>query len=345
MLGIKPVSQKKPKPIAKSAASFWKQRLVRRPYHDSAASPSENGFSVRIEHDGAAWYFPLSSADPARAAQRAAEIYATVVGQGWESACGCFSRELTVAIHWAANPLVWTYATFHTQVQSSRPQRAAASKDFSGHVRLALIEPDAGIRATLAGYINRHSRFHCAATFDDAASAFANIVETRPQLVMVNHHLPGMEGPRFVERLRSLACHCPCLLFSVYEDSGELFKSTPGGSAGYLLKRTRPDQLLAPISNSPLEQSLSTQLIARSVWNYFQGAFGPLRSGDATAEMEKLTPRECQVLDHLSRGHVDKEIASALGISAWTVHGHVKNIFEKLGVHSRTEAVVKYLQR
>jgi DNA-binding NarL/FixJ family response regulator len=345
MLKTKPVSHKQPKPTAKTAASFWKQRLVRRPYHDPAAPLSANGFSARIEHKGAAWYFPLSSGDSGRAAQRAAEIYATVVRKGWEMACSRFSRELTVAIHWAANPLVWTYATLHTQIEPTQPQPGGTRKDSSEHVRLALIEPDAGIRATLACYVNRHPGFRCTATFDDASSAFANVVRTPPQFVLVNHHLPDMEGPRFVERLRSLACDCPCLLFSVYEDSGELFKSTPGGSAGYLLKRTRPDQLLAPISTPPLEEPLSAQLIRRRVWHYFQGAFGGLHSGDAAAEMEKLTPRECQVLDCLSRGHVDKEIASALGISAWTVHGHVKNIFEKLGVHSRTEAVVKYLQR
>jgi len=175
--------------------------------------------------------------------------------------------------------------------------------------------------------------------------ALAEMRRATPQLVLVNHHLPDMEGPRFVERLRSAMPDCPCLLFSVYEDSGELFKSTPGGSAGYLLKRTAPDQLLAPLGGAPLEEPLSARKISRRVWTYFQEAFASLRSGEMTAEMEKLTPRECQVLDCLSRGHVDKEIAASLGISAWTVHGHVKNIFEKLGVHSRTEAVVKYLQR
>lgn len=345
MLRVKTVYAKKPNSGAKTAANFWKQRLVRRPYHHPAKTLSANGFSVRIEHKGAAWYFPLRSANPARAAQRAAEIYATVVRKGWDTACGRFSRELTVALHWAANPLVWTYATLHTQVEPTLPQRYATAKDLSDPIRLVLIEPDAGIRASLAGYINCHAAFRCSATFEDAASAFASIVAVQPQLLMVNHHLPDMEGPRFIERLRSLACDCPCLLFSVYEDSGELFKSTPGGSAGYLLKRTRPDQLLAPISSLPAEERLSARLVARGVWNYFQRALAPLRSGDVAAEMEKLTPRECQVLDCLSRGHVDKEIARALGISAWTVHGHVKNIFEKLGVHSRTEAVVKYLQR
>ena len=154
-----------------------------------------------------------------------------------------------------------------------------------------------------------------------------------------------MEGPSCVERLRSLACDCSCLLFSVYEDSGELFKSTTGGSAGYLLKRTPPDHLLAPISGAPPREKLSSRQISGRVWKYFQKVFAPLQTGDAAAEMQKLSPRECQVLDCLSRGYVDKEIAATLGISAWTVHGHLKNIFEKLGAHSRTEAVVKYLQR
>jgi len=344
MLRTKPVSQKKPKPLAKTAASFWKQRLVRRPYHDPAAPLSANGFSVRIEHSGAAWYFPLNSGDSARAAQRAAEIYSTVVRKGWETACSSFSRELTIAVHWAANPLVWTYTTLHTQVEPAPSKRGASPMDSSNR-RVALVEPDAGIRATLARYVDRHSGFRCAAAFGDATSAFKHLVHAPPHFVLVNHHLPDMEGPRFVERLRSLACDCPCLLFSVYEDSGELFKSTPGGSTGYLLKRTPPDELLAPLSGLPLEEPLSARRIARRVWHYFQEAFASLRSGDMAAEMEKLTPRECQVLDCLSRGYVDKEIAIALRISAWTVHGHVKNIFEKLGVHSRTEAVVKYLQR
>ncbi|HMJ65427.1 MAG TPA: response regulator transcription factor, partial [Candidatus Binatia bacterium] len=176
-------------------------------------------------------------------------------------------------------------------------------------------------------------------------AAFENISRSVPQLALVNHHLPDMEGPRCVERLRSLAPGCSCLLFSVYEDSGELFKSTTGGSAGYFLKRTPPEQLLAPLSGSSVGEALSARQISRRVWKYFQQVLIPLESGDAVAEMEKLSPRECQVLDCLSRGYVDKEIAATLGISAWTVHGHLKNIFGKLGAHSRTEAVVRYLQR
>lgn len=329
--------------VPRTDAAFWKQRLVRRPHHDPTAPVLASGFSVRIAHEGAAWYFPLGSSDERHAAERARRIHLTVLNQGWAAACSAFSRELAVAVHWAANPLVWTYATLHTQVTS--PARHTGAEGSSDCARLALIEPDAGIRHALAYYINRHSGFHCAAAFSSAAAAFEDISRSAPQLVLVNHHLPDMEGPRCVERLRSLARGCSCLLFSVYEDSVELFKSTTGGSAGYLLKRTLPDQLLAPLSDASLRESLSARQISRRVWKYFQQVLMPLQSGDAAAEMEKLSPRECQVLDCLSRGYVDKEIAAALGISAWTVHGHLKNIFEKLGAHSRTEAVVKYLQR
>jgi DNA-binding NarL/FixJ family response regulator len=329
--------------VPKSNAAFWKQRLVRRPHHDPTAPVPAGGFSVRIVHEGAAWYFPLGSDDERHAAERAGQIHLAVLKKGWAAACSAFSRELAVAVHWAANPLVWTYATLHTQITS--PPRRTGTESPSECTRLALIEPDAGIRQALAYYVDRHPGFRCAAAFGSAAAAFEGISRSAPQLVLVNHHLPDMEGPRCVDRLRPLVRGRPCLLFSVYEDSVELFKSTTGGSAGYLLKRTLPDQLLAPLSDSALPESLSSRQISRRVWKYFQELLVPLQSGDAAAEMEKLSPRECQVLDCLSRGYVDKEIAATLGISAWTVHGHLKNIFEKLGAHSRTEAVVKYLQR
>jgi DNA-binding NarL/FixJ family response regulator len=326
-----------------TSPAFWQQRLVRRPHHDPAAPFPAEGFSVRIAYKGAAGYFPLGSDDEADAANEARLINLTLLRKGWAGACSEFSREVTVAVHWAANPLVWTYATLHTQVRSSWRETPTSSGPEC--LRVVVVEPDAGIRRALAHYVDRHSGFRCAVAFDSATAAFEDISRSVPQLALVNHHLPDMEGPRCVERLRSLAPSCSCLLFSVYEDSGELFKSTPGGSAGYFLKRTPPDQLLAPLSGALVRDVLSAEQISRCVWKYFQQVLIPLESGDAAAEMEKLSPRECQVLDCLSRGYVDKEIATTLGISAWTVHGHLKNIFGKLGAHSRTEAVVKYLQR
>src|SRR5258706_16152978 len=117
--------------IPGNSASFWKQRLVRRPHHGPATPfAPPNGFSVRIAHEGVAWYFPLSSDDERIAAVRARQIHLTVLRQGWAAACASFSRELAVAVHWSANPLAWTYATIHTQTLPAA--RASAQQNPSG---------------------------------------------------------------------------------------------------------------------------------------------------------------------------------------------------------------------
>ncbi|MCI0350925.1 MAG: hypothetical protein L0Z53_15980, partial [Acidobacteriales bacterium] len=117
---------------------FWKLRLVRRPYHDPA-SPLLTGFSARIEHDGTAWYFPLGENDSGRAAKRAREIYLAVLREGWAATCKAFPRELTVAMHWAANPVAWTYATLYTKIEPplDPPASRESGKHWKGRVRVA----------------------------------------------------------------------------------------------------------------------------------------------------------------------------------------------------------------
>ena len=124
-----------------------------------------------------------------------------------------------------------------------------------------------------------------------------------------------------------------------------MFKSTPGGATGYLLRRTLPRQILEPIAVTMRKGMLSQEQISLGVREYFHRLLDSLPAGDPYREMGRLTPREREILNLLSKGYVDKEIADSLHISIWTVHGHMKNIFEKLGVHTRTEAVVKYLHK
>jgi DNA-binding NarL/FixJ family response regulator len=133
------------------------------------------------------------------------------------------------------------------------------------------------------------------------------------------------------------------LSYSVFSDADQLFKSTPGGAAVYMLKRTAPNRLFEPIAE--LTGTLTREQIASHVRNYFHQLSAMLPSGPPFWKLGKLTPREHEVLALLSEGDLVKEIAGTLGISNWTVQGHVKSIFEKLDVHSRTEAVIKYLQR
>jgi DNA-binding NarL/FixJ family response regulator len=122
-----------------------------------------------------------------------------------------------------------------------------------------------------------------------------------------------------------------------------LFKSTPGGATVYMLKRTAANRLFEPIAS--LTRITTHEEIAAQVWNYFHQLSATLPSAPPFWKLAKLTPREQEVLALLSKGDLVKEIAGTLGISNWTVQDHVKSIFEKLKVHTRTEAVIKYLQR
>ena len=133
------------------------------------------------------------------------------------------------------------------------------------------------------------------------------------------------------------------LSYSVFADAEQLFKSTPGGATVYMLKRTSPDRMFEPIAD--LTGTITHEQIASQVRNYFHQLSAMLPSVPPFWKLAKLTPREQEVLALLAKGDLVKEIADTLGISNWTAQGHVKNIFIKLNVHSRTEAVVKYLQR
>lgn len=327
----------------KSDARYWRPRLVHRKHLRCAVEDAAPLWSARIEHDGRSHYFPLRTSDEKAASTRAAEIYRTITATGWEEACRRFSRELTLAFHWASNPVAWTYTTLHTQVDDAvvGPRRDAARSA----IRVAVVEAELGLHETLAFYL---ARLVLTRGFSSAEEALDEISGRRIDFVLVNQALTNMGSNQFADALRSFAPRLPVLVYSTYEDSHQLFSCTPGGAPAYLLKRTPPERLLAPLEpllagkdqNPPSEQKISEQ-----VRQYFCQAAMSLQSGQHDSLPGLLTPREKQILDCLSKGYVDKEIANELGISAWTVHGHIKNIFGKLSVHSRTEAVVKYLHK
>jgi DNA-binding NarL/FixJ family response regulator len=128
------------------------------------------------------------------------------------------------------------------------------------------------------------------------------------------------------------------IMLTVYEDSDRIFKSLMAGASGYLLKRTPPAKLLASIQEVQEGGSPMTPQIARRVVQHF-------RQAPAPASLEKLTLGEKDILDQLAKGFLYKEMADNLGISIDTVRSYIRNIYDKLHVHSRTEAVVKYLGR
>lgn len=332
-----------PAQLSKTGARYWKLRLLRRKHPSQSQLGPSGEFSVRIEYGGISHYFPLGTLDEEAAAKKALEIYRTVVSKGWGAATLRFSRELTLGFHWVANPLAWTYTTIHTRVdQLDAPPGPVRSKSPRN---IAIVESDAGIGQAIAWYLQFHQPFLYAVAFANAGDALREIPRRSIRLTLSNHSLPDMSGDRFLEKLRVFAPKSLGLIYSVYEDSDQLFKATPGGASGYLLKRTSPEQMLEPIGGLLSKGPLSRQQILQQVRQSFRDVTTLLQSSDEVQEIGKLTPREKEILDSLSKGRLDKEIAHTLGISVWTVHGHLKSIFEKFRVHSRTEAVVKYLQK
>jgi DNA-binding NarL/FixJ family response regulator len=331
--------------LPKTDIRYWTRRLIRR-RHWSPRSPTPAGeLSARVEHSGFGYYFPLGTSNEKQAAARALEIFLAAVRCGWEAVYQGWPREVTIALHWADNPLTWTYATFHTMTRADDPLATGGMTRAAATLDVVVIEPDVPIRRALSLCIGRQIGFTCRGSFANAADALAAITGHSVHLMVVNQSLPDVTAAALEEKLRRAAPDVPILFFSVYEDSDQLFKATPGGATGYLLKRTPPDRLFEPIAGVSQSKRLDREAIALQVRRYFQDVVEGLSAPDTSREMAKLTHREHEILNLLSKGYVDKEIAEALGISVWTVHGHLKKVFEKLGVHTRTEAAVKYLHK
>jgi DNA-binding NarL/FixJ family response regulator len=324
----------------KTDARYWRRRLLHRNYPAAPASKTAAPLSARLEHDGISRYFPLNTSDENAAATQAANIYQAIAGAGWTEACRRYPREVTLAFHWAVDPVAWTYSTLHTQMEN---MASPAQKDRPRPaLRVALVEEERGLQQALTYYLAPRATVRA---FASGAEALREIPRQRIHFVLVNQVLPDKAGTEFAQALETCAPRVAVVVYSVYEDSSQLFMATPGGASAYLLKRTCAEELLAPIERLLAGGPLSHGQISEHVRQYFHGAALSLQSGEHHHEMGLLTRREKEILDCLSKGQVDKQIADALGISPWTVHGHVKNIFGKLRVHSRTEAVVKYLRK
>jgi DNA-binding NarL/FixJ family response regulator len=324
---------------------FWDQRLIHREYTMSLDMKTARELSVQVDHQGASHYFPLGTDNPKLAASRALRIYRAVTSKGWKTANERFRRELTVAFRWFDSPLAWTYTTIHTQTSIHRQPSPDAFNARTGSLKVAIAESDGGIRQALAWCLNHMDGFCCAATFASAAEALWKLPRRPASLVLVSHSLADKPGTACLEELKLAAPGVAGLLYSVYKDSEELFRTTPGGAGTYLLRRTPPTRFLEPIAEVLARGNLSGEEIAAGVWQYFKNAVASLPIGGLAYHLTHLTQREREVLALLSEGQLDKEIAARLGISIHTVHEHVRNIFEKLRVHNRTEAVVKFLHK
>lgn len=335
--------EKNPGGFPKTDARFWKEQLLVRRYRFPATDEPEKSFAARIGHAGSAYFFPLGTTDLADAARMAGRIYCTIVKQGWEAAGGLFPRELIVAFEWSANPIMWTYTTVHTLVGRLAPLETAPVPKRTDLHRVLVVETNAGLRRALMWCINHQPGF-CAIACE-MPEAFASASAThKPKLVLLNRSLAERMGIAFSGGLAPLPSGALALAYSVSVDGDHMFVSTPGGAEGYMLKRVNPANVLEPMLQAINSPAANAEDHLAPVKLFFKALLRP-RSGLHTDALAKLTPRENEVLLLLSKGGVDKEIAQAMSISVWTVHGHIKKIFERLTVRTRTEAVVRYLEK
>jgi DNA-binding NarL/FixJ family response regulator len=206
-------------------------------------------------------------------------------------------------------------------------------------IKVSVVEDDSRIRDSLVGILDGVAGFHCVNNYATGEEALDEIPRQKPDVVLMDIKLPGMSGIECVARLKEKLPALPIVMLTVFEDSDKVFKALEAGACGYLVKRTTPEDLLEALRQVHSGGAPMTGRIARMVVQ----SFG--RMGTSKMETENLTPREREILELLAKGDLCKEIAEKLGLSLRTVHTHLKNIYEKLHVRSRTQAVLKYIGR
>ena len=206
-------------------------------------------------------------------------------------------------------------------------------------IKVAVIEDDEWIRENLASRIRQSPGYAFAGAYRTAEQALLELPAKAPDVVLMDINLPKMDGIECVRQLKMLIPQAQVLMLTVYEDSDKIFNSLLAGASGYLLKRTPQAEILEGIADVYKGNSPMTGHIARKVVQYFN------QRGTAGSEVEKLSKREREVLEQLARGVPYKEIAGVLSVSIDTVRVHIKGIYGKLHVHSRGEAVAKFLRQ
>jgi DNA-binding NarL/FixJ family response regulator len=206
-------------------------------------------------------------------------------------------------------------------------------------INVGIVEDNKKIREGLATLIDGSEGFRCRAIYETAEEALRKFPLENPDVVLMDINLPGISGIECLIKLKEILPNVQVMMLTVYEDDDLIFKSLVAGATGYILKRTPPVELLEAIKEIHGGGSPMSDQIARKVVQAFQ------QMGKSAKETENLSEREVEILGYLSKGYQDKEIADKLFLSVKTVRTHLRNIYKKLHVRSRIEAVLKYLQK
>jgi DNA-binding NarL/FixJ family response regulator len=206
-------------------------------------------------------------------------------------------------------------------------------------LNVSIVEDDDRFRSSLARLIGNTAGLHCCGSYRTAEEALDLVPQTAANVVLMDINLPNMSGVECVRRLKAENPALQIIMLTIYEDNDMIFKALQAGAVGYLLKRSSPDEILEAIVEVSRGGAPMSSSIARRVVQSFQNTAPSLEAH------VHLTKREEEVLAYVARGYVNKEIAEALSVSLETIRTHMKNIYEKLHVRSRTEAVLKCVHK
>mgnify|MGYP001465278027 CR=1 FL=1 len=220
-----------------------------------------------------------------------------------------------------------------TKSKSNKPAAASAAP-----VKVALVEDKPKVRESWTRLINSFSDFTCVCSCTTGEEAVRIIPTVAPDVILMDIFLPRMSGIECTVRLKELLPQTQIVILTAMDDQELVFMALEAGADGYLLKRTKPADLRAALLDVLRGGAPMTSQIARRVIESFR------RKAKTRDETAKLSVREEQILVLLSQGYSNKLIADKLEISVDTVCSHLKHVFEKLHVSSRTEAVVRYME-
>ncbi len=206
-------------------------------------------------------------------------------------------------------------------------------------INAAIVEDNKETREGLSAMLDASPDIHCVNTFEDAETLIKDISQLKVDVVLMDINLPGQSGIQCIELLKELYPHIQFLVVTNFEDSDKIFAALRAGATGYLLKNVSKQKLHDAIRDIYNGGSPMSMQIARKIVNSFSGRY------KNTKLFNSLTAREKEVLILLDKGYLYKEIAEKLSLKLETIRTYIRDIYDKLHVHSRTDAINKIYER
>lgn len=209
----------------------------------------------------------------------------------------------------------------------------------SAPIAVAVVEDQDALREGLADLVDGADGLSCVGRWRSMEDALRDVERARPDVMLCDIGLPGMSGIEGVRRLRAKLPALQVLMLTVYDDNDHVFEAICAGASGYLLKDTPPARLVDALRELASGGAPMSPEVARKVVTTFARVVPP------KSAPHELTPRELELLQRLAEGHSYKTAAREMGLSIDTVRFHVRNVYDKLHVHSKSEAVILALKR